>query len=321
MRAFKVFPRVSVSAANLSKPALKRLSWFDYYYCHNKNISLTCRHFGISRDTFYLWKRRFSTHNLKSLEDNKRTRRPHHLREMTTGLSVLKRIYNIRLADLSKSRYEIHEDLKREGILVAHNVIQKVINRHSELKNLSKALAKQKRKWAVERIRVDRNLKDKSLGSLIQIDTKHLYVLGTKFYIFVAVDCRSRSGFVEAYTTISSNSAADFLSKVINYFPFPIEAINTDNGSEYLLHFHKLIADLKISHYFSYPNTPKMNARVERLIETLIYEFLNLQGDLIPEISSLRDKCREFNTWYNNRYHQSLGYRTPNEYVKNYLQL
>jgi len=321
MRAFKIFPKVSVSAASLSKGALKRLSWFDYYYCHNKNISLTCRHFGISRDTFYLWKRRFSAHNLKSLEDNTGTRKPHHLREMATDPSILKKIYDLRLTDLSKSKYEIHEDLRREGFSVAHNVIQKVINRHLELKNLSKQISKQRRNHSIERVRADRALKDKSLGSLIQIDTKHLPILGPKFYIFVAVDCKSRLGFIEAYTTISSKSAADFISKVVNYFPFPVEAINTDNGSEYLLNFHKLIADRGIPHYFSYPNTPKMNARVERLIQTLIYEFLNLQDDLLPQIDYLRVKCREFNSWYNNRYHQSLGYRTPSEYVKNYLQL
>jgi transposase InsO family protein len=144
-------------------------------------------------------------------------------------------------------------------------------------------------------------------------------VLGERFYIFVAVDCKSRLGFAAAYTTISSKSGADFLSKVRSYFPFPIEAINTDNGSEYLLNFHKLLTDFGIPHYFSYPHTPKMNARVERLIQTLIYEYLNLQDDLLPEIDSLRVKCRGFNTWYNSRYHQSLGYQTPLEYVKTLL--
>lgn len=124
---------------------------------------------------------------------------------------------------------------------------------------------------------------------------------------------------MQAYTTISSKSAADFLDKVTNYFPFPIDAINTDNGLEYLLNFHKLLTDLGIPHYFSYPHTPKMNARVERLIQTLIYEYLNLQDDLIPEIDSLRGKCSQFNDWYNRRYHQSLDYQTPTEYVNTIL--
>lgn len=32
----------------LSKPAKQRLKWMDYYYAHNCNARLTCRHFGIS---------------------------------------------------------------------------------------------------------------------------------------------------------------------------------------------------------------------------------------------------------------------------------
>jgi len=320
MRAYKIIPLPEIKAADLSKDALRRLTWIDWYYSHGKNAERTCRHFSLSKSVFYRWLGRFSKYNLSTLEFNTRTRRPGHLREMTTDPTILKRIYDVRLDDLSKSKYEIHEELLRGGISVAHNVIQKVINRHPELKNLSRNLVRQKRKYSIARIRAARELKDRSLGSLIQIDTKHLYILGTRFYLFVAVDCKSRLGFVEAYTTASSKAAADFLSKVTNYFPFPIEAINTDNGSEYLLNFHKLITDLGVTHYFTYPNTPKMNARVERLIQTIIYEFLNLQDDLIPEISYLRRKCNEFNYKYNyQRFHQSLGYQTPAEYVNTLL--
>jgi len=319
MRAYKIIPLPEIKAASLSKDALRRLTWIDWYYSHGKNAERTCRHFSLSKSVFYRWLGRFDKYNLRTLEFNTKTRRPHNLREMTTDPRVLQRIYEIRLADLSKSKYEIHEELAREGVLVAHNVIQKVINRHLELKNLSRKLAKQKRKYSIARIRAARELRDKSLGSLIQIDTKHLYILGVRYYLFVAVDCKSRLGFVEAYTTASSRVAADFLSKVVNHFPFPIEAINTDNGSEYLLNFHKLITNLGITHYFTYPATPKMNARVERLIQTLVYEFLNLQADLIPEIEAVRRKCREFNQKYNNRFHQALGYKTPLEYVNTLL--
>src|SRR3989337_1692204 len=95
MRAFKILPRNVIMAANLSKAALKRLSWFDWYHAHEKNISLTCRYFGISRDTFYLWKKRFNPRYLQSLEFDPKTRRPRHVREMTTPRWIQKRIYDI----------------------------------------------------------------------------------------------------------------------------------------------------------------------------------------------------------------------------------
>lgn len=178
MRAFKIVPLVTVRSANLSSAALKRLLWFDFWHTHQKNISLTCRHFGISRDTFYLWKRRFSPACLKSLEDNKQTRTHHHLREMTTPTWILKRIYDIRLEDLEKSKYEIHEELLREGVKVCHDTIQKVINRHIELKNTQHLISlKKHRNYAISRIRAAKELKEKDLGSLVRVDTKHLYIL------------------------------------------------------------------------------------------------------------------------------------------------
>jgi hypothetical protein len=43
---------------------------------------------------------------------------------MTTDPKALKRIYEIRLADLEKSKYEIQAELLREGIIVGRSAIQ-----------------------------------------------------------------------------------------------------------------------------------------------------------------------------------------------------
>lgn len=316
MRHYNILPTAQIKAASLSKDALKRLLWIDWYHGHGKNAEGTCRHFGISKSVFYRWFNRFDKGNLTTLEFDTKTRRPHTLREMTTAPRILKLIYDIRLGDLSKSKYEIEEELKREGINVASKVIQKVINRHIELRNDDhKAHLQKHRNYKIARIKAARELREKDLGSLVQIDTKHLYILGHRFYIFVAIDCKSRLGFVYAYKSASSANAADFLLKVMHYFPFQIQAINTDNGPEYLLNFHALCEKRNIPHYFTHPHTPKMNARVERLIKTLEYEFLHYRT-LLPEIEEVRKICWEFNDHYNKkRFHQALHYKTPYEYV------
>lgn len=320
MRAFKILPRNVIVAANLSRAALKRLSWFDWYHAHERNISLTCRHFGISRDTFYLWKKRFNPKNLRSLEDDTKNRRPHALRQMTTPLYVQDLICTLRSNDPEKSKYEIQAELSDlYGIKIGYNTVQKVINRHPELRRVKAGHYSQVRKHrnhSIARIKAAYELKDKYPGSLVQIDTKHLYVLGKRFYLFVAIDCKTRLGFIHACKTGSSLSAADFLLKVIAYFPFKIEAINTDNGSEYLLNFHKLSASLGITHYFTHPNTPKDNSRAERLIQTATYEFFNWQDDLIDDIDMINQRCSIFNDKYNTkRYHQAIGYKTPMQYL------
>jgi putative transposase len=323
MRAFKILPvEIKLRDFKLSKQALRRLEWMDWYFSHGKNAEATCRHFSISKSVFYRWKGRFNKYNLTSLEFNTKLCTPHHLREMTTPSWILKKIYDIRYSDLEKSKYEIHEELLREGIKVSHKVIQKVINRHLELKNTQhiKRLKKHKN-YSIARIKAAYELKDKDLGSLVQIDTKYLYILGRRFYLFVAIDCKSRYGFIWAYASCNSTNAADFLLKVINYFPFTIKAINTDNGPEYLLNFHKKCQALGIPHYFNTPHTPTMNSRAERLIQTAEYEYFNYQYDLLPTLKEINRRCELFNDKYNfKRFHHAIHYQTPSEYVTNYLQ-
>ena len=316
MRAFKVFPKIQVATSYLSKDAQKRLLWFDYYLSHRENISLTCRYFGISRDTFYRWKKRFQPRYLQSLEDDTSSRRPKKLRGMTTQRWIQKRIYDIRIADLEKSKYEIQAELRDKRISVGQTAIQKVINRYPELKNIQhKKRVRRHRVFKIARVKAAVELREKSLGSLVQIDTKYFSILGDKYYIFSAIDCKSRFAYTYAYATISSKSAQDFLRRVEEYFPFPIKAINTDNGSEYLLNFHKEIEKWDIPHFFTNPHCPKQNGRVERFHQTVEYEYLNYQ-DLYPGLELLREHCLLFNRKYNyQRYHRSLGYKKPGEYV------
>ena len=325
MRAYKILPvEMKVKDFNLSKDALKRLYWMDWYFSHGKNAEATCRHFSISKSVFYRWLPRFNKFNLSSLEFNTALRKPHHLREMTTPKHVVDLISQIRTDDLEKSKYEIQAELKDlHGVTIGYNTIQKIINRNPKLLNTyHKKKLKAHRKLKIARLRAAKELKEKNLGSLVQIDTKYLYILTSRFYLFVAIDCKSRYGYIRAYKTISSASAADFLTKVIDYFPFKIEAINTDNGSEYLLNFHKLATELNIPHYFSHPHTPKENSRAERLIQTVEYEFFNYQEDLLnDDLDEVNRRCEIFNIKYNQkRYHHSLHYQTPLAYITSYLE-
>ena len=317
MRAYKIIPTAQIKAVSLSKQALKRLTWIDYYHSHGKKVRATCRHFSLSFETFYLWKKRFERKGLVGLEDDTTTRRPHGLRAMTTPQHIIDRIKEIRENDLEKSKYEIQAELKDEGISVGYNTIQKVINRYPELLNTQhKKQRKKRRSLQIARIKAAKELREKHLGSLVQMDTKYLTILGERYFLFSAIDCKSRYGFTYAYTTISSRSAKDFAQKVRAYFPFEIQAINTDNGSEYLLEFHKEIDSWGIPHYFTDPHCPKQNGRVERFHQTIEYEYLNYQN-IYPDVALLRKHCMLFNEKYNNqRYHAALGYKRPAEYVK-----
>jgi transcriptional regulator of acetoin/glycerol metabolism len=51
--------RLRTTGVELSREARVRLSWMDFYG-QSKNVALTCRRYGISRQTFYRWLRRYS---------------------------------------------------------------------------------------------------------------------------------------------------------------------------------------------------------------------------------------------------------------------
>src|SRR3972149_378849 len=74
----------------MSKEARLRLKWFDFYVAHRRNARLTCRHFGISPQTFYRWKRRFDRHRLETLENHsfrpKRVRQPTYSSDLVVAV-------------------------------------------------------------------------------------------------------------------------------------------------------------------------------------------------------------------------------------------
>jgi len=77
-----------------SKRARQRLKWFDYYDSRGRNARLTCRHFDISPQTFYRWKRRYNPKDLASLED--RSHRPCHVRQPAYSVELVEAVLRLR---------------------------------------------------------------------------------------------------------------------------------------------------------------------------------------------------------------------------------
>ncbi len=89
--------RLAKLQVELSKKARQRLKWFDCYNLHGHHARLTCRHFDISPQTFYRWKKRFEPKHLESLEDYscrpKRVRQPTYSLELVTAVPKLREEY------------------------------------------------------------------------------------------------------------------------------------------------------------------------------------------------------------------------------------
>lgn len=66
------------------------------------------------------------------------------------------------------------------------------------------------------------------------------------------------------YDQLNQKTAIQFADYLLDKLPFRVEAIQTDNGSEFQTAFHWHLADRGIRHIYIKPATPRLNGKVER---------------------------------------------------------
>lgn len=151
----------------------------------------------------------------------------------------------------------------------------------------------------------------------MEIDTIVRFIDGVKRYVVTAIDVERKFAFAGAYTNHSSDSAADFLKKLRIVVPFPIRELQTDNGSEFAKHFEDACAKLSITHFHTYPRSPKMNPFIERFNRTLSEDFMEGSRALLrDDVAAFNEKLVDWLLWYNTkRPHESLGMLSPLRYI------
>jgi len=299
----------------LSHEAKKRLSWMDYHH-KTSNVSLTCRHFGISRKTFYCWFKRYNPHDPKTLET--RSRAPINRRKPEITPEQKLRVIKLRKKYIRYSKIKlaiIYEKLYGEKI--SSWKIQRVIQqRNLYYRPIRVARIQRKRLTAQKKKRITELKKEKRAGFLVCADTMTIYWNSLKRYIFTAIDHHSKIAFAHTYTTKSSKNAQDFLKRLRYLYQGKIDNLQTDNGSEFQGYFEQTIKSLpsKIQRYFSRVHTPKDNPVNEHFNGTIKQEFISL-GNFTPNVKLFNKRLTEWLVEYNfNRPHQSLGYETPIEF-------
>jgi hypothetical protein len=85
--------RLARTGVELSRDARVRLAWMDFYR-RCGHVAHTCRHFGISRQTFYRWQGRYDPCDLTSLEE--RSHRPRQCGQPTWAFSLEEKVLGLR---------------------------------------------------------------------------------------------------------------------------------------------------------------------------------------------------------------------------------
>ena len=295
---------------DLSKQAKKRIKWFDYYRkCGN--VSKTCRYFGISRKTFYKWKRQYDSKNLFTLEDRDTTPINKRKREITSEQEM--RIVRLRKKYIKYSKIKLTKIYEREyQEKISSWKVQKVIELYKLYHNpIKTSKITRKRLKAVTKKRITELNKKPKIGFLLCFDAIEIRWNNLKRFIFTGIDSYSKVAFARMYKNANSYNAADFLNRLTWLVDGKIENIQTDNGSEFEKYFAKGCQKLELTRYYSRPRTPKDNAVNERFNRTLEDEFINL-GNFTPDVVDFNRNLTEWLVEYNfHRPHMSLNYETP----------
>ena len=306
--------RLAERTGYLTERAKHKLKILDWHKAHEENISLTARHFGLTRKTTRIWLAQLSKFGPVGL--NEKSRMPKNKRQPLTPPDIILQAVKIRRQYPAWSKYKIRTILARDyGIKTSASNIGRIFKRRGLIDK--KKSAKRRRAALRPRLRFPRGLRIFEVGDMIQIDTKYIMLTGgRKLYQFTAIDVLSKRRVLRVYPSLSSRNGRLFLEECLRVFPFKIKAVQTDNGSEFLKEFDQKCKELNLPHYYIYPRTPKQNTYVERSHGSDKDEFYQL-GNVYQNLQFMNQKIQEWqDVWNEKRPHQALDYRTPNEYLE-----
>ena len=295
----------------LARAAAHRLAIIRHAQEVTGNVSLTCRYFGITRQAYYIWLRRYQEHGLEGLRD--RSRRPHVSPNATRAEVVGKIIYLRQSYHFGPHKIAMY--LKRShDIQISPSGIWRILRRL----DMSRLPASQRYRRHVDRWkRYEKPLP----GHRVQIDVKFIAPLqgsGKKHYQFTAIDDCTRIRVLRIYDRLNQQTAIQFVDYVLEKLPFKVEVIQTDNGAEFQAQFHYHVLDAGIGHVYIKPATPRLNGKVERSHRIDQEEFYRmLEGVVIDDTELFNDRLQEWESFYNfSRPTGGLGGQTPYERLR-----
>jgi transposase InsO family protein len=293
----------------LSRNAARRLAIIRHAQEVTGNVALTCRYYGVSREAFYKWRRRYEEVGEDGLRD--RSRRP-LVSPNATKAAVVDRIIHLRQhyhfgpAKMYLKRYH--------DVSVSPSGIWRILKRA----NLNRLPASERYKRHAERWK--RYEKQKP-GHSVQIDVKFIEPIKgvrKKHYQYTAIDDCTRLRVLRIYERLDQRTAIRFVDYVLEQLPFQVIRIQTDNGSEFQAGFHWHLLDKGIQHVYIRPSTPRLNGKVERSHRIDNEEFYRLlAGEVIDDAKLFNAKLHEWERFYNfARPHGALGGQTPYERLR-----
>lgn len=278
-----------------SYPKDKRILWYRGVDRDKRDVSDICKAFGISRKTYYKWRKR-------DLALSGNTHTP--IKRNTKLTWEVRKFIEEHKIKLNYGPLKMKLLVKRELDL---DLSTTIIYRYYEKRKL---IRKPQRRFSWYEPLKHRLIIAKA-GEGAQMDVKYVYEHGLRKFQFSVLDPFTLKYHFTVFPNKESvNSIVAFLNAE-KYFGFKILSVQTDNGSEFRGGFHNWLAGKNIPHYFIPKKSPWWNPNVERVHRTIDDEYYQ-------NTNRIWKTPYEWLHFYNfDRIHLTLNGLTPHEkYLK-----
>lgn len=277
---------------------------------------------GISRATYYRRKKALATYGLAGLK--RRSTRPKQVRKSAIPPSTMALIKQLRHQNPTYGKNKITVLLKRDHALTLSEssvgrVLKKLIETQQIIRSISATPCKKRRRFKGYAQRWQYGMKAKKPGEMIQVDHMTVSKNGITMKHFQAWDPISKMIVADVVSNATSAAAAKFLKKAMGSFPFPVQSIQVDGGSELMKDFEHQCAKHHIPLYVLPPKRPQYNGGVERgnrIFREAFYAQPLIAESLGAFRAELAKALHKYNTY---RPHFRLDGLTPFEYASNFL--
>lgn len=272
-----------------------RTTWVQIYE-QLGSISKAARRCGIPRSTLYRWVNRYKTEGVDGLKD--KSQRPNKLGKLKLTTDIEKLIISLRQKHKFGPKRINITLIRNYNINLSPSTIWRILKKH----NIP----------AIKRYRKRDNYKRYNRpipGDRVQIDVTKIR---KNCYQFTAVDDCTRLRVLRLYQNKTAENAILFLYEILDNFPFPIQRIQSDWGTEF---FNYVFQEELMQHFIKFrpikPRSPHLNGKVERSQQTDKVEFYNLLNLKDPKLE-LSKLLAEWEYFYNHkRPHSALDDKTP----------
>lgn len=284
-------------------------------YAEKHGVTKASDRFRVCRNAIYEWKARYDG-SWKSLMD--RSHRPHHhpAEHTQEEYDLIRRYWYRNKDDRMILWMKIREKgYKRSYKSMCRALKRLAINIEIEVRHSYKPKPYAKAEYPGQKVQID-----------VKYVPKECVVGNTKYYQYTAIDEYTRLVYREMYDEHSTYSSEDFIKKAIAFFPFRIELVQTDNGTEWTnamvsneptpTLFEQALIRANIAYKRIRVATPRHNGKVERQHRTdqkRFYKRLRMY-----DLDDGRKQLKRYNQFSNTIPKVCLDYKSPLEVLAEY---